>query len=64
MHNENVIVGDWVTKFIARSALSSRAAHPNLLSFVRSFFVREIIDFCREDLRAASLLLSTESLTS
>ena len=40
---------------IARSALSIRAAHQILLSVL----LREIIDFCREDLRAASSLLST-----
>ena len=42
----------------ARSALSIRAAHLILLFGLRPS-VRKIIDFCREDLRAASSLLST-----
>ena len=48
---------------IARSALSIRAAHQILLS-VLLLRPRKIIDFCREDLRAASRLLSTGTLSS
>ena len=49
-----------VPTIIARSALSIRAAHQILLIGLRTFDF--IIDFCREDLRAASRLLSTGGL--
>ena len=48
--------------FIARSALTIHAAQI-CCPFVRSF-VRKISGFCREDLRAASLLLSIDILSS
>ena len=50
------------THIIARSALSIRAAHL-ILMFVRAC-VREIIDFYEGEQKAASLLLSTGSLSS